>query len=231
MVYPDDVDAQILVLSALGDTLTNTLTNNIADESVTVVEVIITSVGGVPVSVDVMTDLGRNLAHRHLAEGEILYEAVLQAVTIVVTAITDGNIVSASVNGNEQPIDSIAGGSSASVVDALAGTDAIGDLLLTSVTQAMDNAIAPSSNGENSFLATFQEVATAAAAASGDAGLSEMLSEVVENIAVVSVATDQTQDIQAEQQVSDPVMEIVEVLTSLLNPDWYPGKLIRDNMR
>ena len=74
-------------------------------------------------------------------------------------------------------------------------------------------------------------MATAAAVAAGDAGLSEMLSELVENIAVVSVATEQTQDIQAEQQVSDPVMEIVEVLMPLLNPDWYPGKLIRDNMR
>jgi len=213
-VYPEDEAAKAAVDTVLAGTVKKNLEKNIKDESMKVEKVDITSVNGISRAVS---------ANRRLTQGEVLWEAVMEAVTTVITVMTDGKIVSASVNGEDQPLNSIAAGSSATVVDAVAGTDAIGDLFLASVTQAMDSAIAPSATGETSFLATFREVATTVAAASGDAALSAALTALAENIAVPS-ATTVTQEVQPEQQVtvSAPVTEIIEVLLSVVNPVWYP---------
>lgn len=181
--------------------------------NVTVVQANVTSVNGIDVS---------GLTRRRLTQGEVLWQAVMEAVTTVVTVINNGNLVSATVNGEEQPLNNLAGSSNSAVVDAVAGQDSIGDMFLASVTQAMDNAITPSATGENLFMTTFQATVAEASAATGDSTLTATLTELIENLAVTSVATDQTQDVGLVQQldISPAVTEIIETLTAL--NQWYP---------
>jgi len=203
------------VISALETTVENVLAENL-EEGVTVESVNITSVNGIDVSDSSVS------AGRRLTQGEVLWQVTMQAVKNVTTVTNDGIIVGAVVNGVEQSLNSIASTSNNAVVYAVAGEDTTADLFLASVAQAMDNAIAPSTTGEKSFMATFQAEVDALVAASGDAALSVTLTELADNIVILSVATDQTQDINTIQQVdvSPPVIETIMVLAS--STDWYP---------
>ena len=209
---PSDEIGRVTVLRSLEDTLKETLQAGL-DPSITVVQASVTSVNGIDVS---------GLTRRRLTQGEVLWQAVMEAVTTVVTVITDGILASATVNGVEQPLNNIAGSSSSAVVDAVADQDTIGDLFLASVIHAMDNAIDSSATGENLFMTTFQATVAEAAAATGDSALTASLTALIENLAVTSVATDQTQDVRLVQQldISPTVTEIIEILTALNL--WYP---------
>jgi len=202
-------------VTAVEDTVKNILKDSL-DPNVVVKNVIVTSING-------------NLVRgRRLTQGEVLWEAILEAVTTVVTVMVDGNMSSASVNGEEQAVDSVTSGSNSAVVDGVTDSDSISNLLLTSVAQAMNGAVAPSATGGNSFAATFQTAMQNVVANSDDPALSAALTELIETIEVTGVATDTNQEIVLEQQVvlSPPVIEIIEVLTeiieTLVNATWYP---------
>jgi hypothetical protein len=220
LTLPTDATAKGAFLSALAGTLKDVVSSNLGDDSITVKGVVIKSVNGEAQAVT-------SGATRRLNQGQVIWEAILEAITTVTTVTQGGSIVGVVVNGEAQPTTDIASSStSAAVVADVAGEGTIATQLLASVAQAMDQATAPSSTGAGSFMETLQ--AAVVEAASGDAALSATLTALAGSVAVTSVATDQAQTILSSQAVATapPVTEIVEVVSAIVaavvSLVWYP---------
>merc|ERR1712127_824751 len=148
LTLPTDATAKGAFLSALAGTLKDVVSSNLGDDSITVKGVVIKSVNGEAQAVT-------SGATRRLNQGQVLWEAILEAITTVTTVTQGGSIVGVVVNGEAQPTTDIASSStSAPVVADVAGEGTIATQLLASVAQAMDQATAPSSTGAGSFMET-----------------------------------------------------------------------------
>jgi len=177
-------------------------------------------------SVSILSINGVGIDERRMLErvlqngGGVEWEAtVVENTTVVTKKDADGNIVEATINGEETAVDGAS--NSSALISAATNTDSIGASIVSLVAETISEAT-DTSNGEEggnstvpSFLETFQ--ATIEAATESDPEVQATLSNLIDSIVVQPAITDLEQEIvvaQAFGEVETETVMVEVVLTS-----------------